>query len=442
MTRPLPARFGALLIMAVLLLAACGGDPSTSPSASASAAPVATATPAPTTALPTASAAPSATPISSEAAAAVYEAIEEQVVAIRGLKAVDVERATIDGAKLQEMNATSFDKDNPAKLVEGNDRLLKALGLIGADQSLRQLFLDLIDSQVAGFYRPDAKTLYVVSRTRAINGADKITFAHEYDHALQDANFPGVFAAQKDLLDQTDEAMARSAVYEGDATILMTQWAIPNMSPAELQDYVAAGSDPTSTAVLARTPQFLVDGLLFPYTSGTSLLTPLLSTGGWPAVDAVYATLPRSTEQVMHPEKYSAREEPIAVTIPTKELLGALGDGWSETIQDTFGEYQMASWLRQSRVQAGVAGDAAAGWGGDRLAVLDGPGDTWAVAMRTVWDSTADAAAFETAATDALASAGGPAGVFPGEGGTTRWVVIGSDDATLQAVAGAAGLAG
>ena len=33
------------------------------------------------------------------------------------------------------------------------------------DQSLRQLFLDLIDSQVAGFYKPDDKALYVVSRT-------------------------------------------------------------------------------------------------------------------------------------------------------------------------------------------------------------------------------------------------------------------------------------
>ncbi len=441
MTRHLPARSGALLITAALLLVACGG-PSTTPTASATPAPTSVATPAPSVAVPTASAAPSATPASSDNADAIYDAIEDQVVAIRGLTPVDVERETIDGATLKQMNATSFDKDNPAKLVEGNDRLLKALGLIGADQSLRQLYLDLIDSQVAGFYRPDAKTLYVVSRSGEINGADKITFAHEYDHALQDANFPGVFDAQKDLLDETDQAMARAAIYEGDGTLLMTQWAIPNMSPSELQDYVAAGSDPKAAAVLARTPQFLVDGLLFPYTTGLSFLTPKQSTDGWPGVDAVYADLPRSTEQVMHPEKYTAKEEPVDVTISTKDLLAGLGDGWTETIQDTFGEYQMASWLRQSRVNAGVASDAAAGWGGDRLAVLDGPGDAWALVLRTAWDTPADATAFEAAAAQALASAGGPGGVFPGEGGTTRWVVIGNDDATLQSVAGAAGLAG
>ena len=162
---------------------------------------------------------------------AIYDAIEDQVVALRELDPTDVARETIDGETLKDMNATSFAEDNPPEYVAANDRLLKALGLLTEDQSLETLYLDLIDSQVAGFYRPDEKTLYVVSRSGAINGADKVTFAHEYDHALQDANFPGVFAAQKDLLDQSDQALARAAVYEGDATLLMSYWAIPEPDP-------------------------------------------------------------------------------------------------------------------------------------------------------------------------------------------------------------------
>ncbi len=82
------------------------------------------------------------------------------------------------------------------------------------------------------------------------------------------------------------------------------------------------------------------------------------------------------------------------------------------------------------------------GWGGDRLAVINGPDGAWALAMHTVWDTKADAAEFETAATTALKKAGGVAQVVPGSGGTTRWVVVGSDDATLTRVAGALGLAG
>ena len=85
---------------------------------------------------------------------------------------------------------------------------------------------------------------------------------------------------------------------------------------------------------------------------------------------------------------------------------------------------------------------AAAGWGGDRLAVMEGPSGSWAVAMQTVWDTAADATEFETAATTALAKAGGPGQVLPGVGGKTRWVLVAGDAATLGHVANVLGLAG
>ncbi len=440
MIRPFPARPFALLLSTTLLVVACGST-TNSPSPSSIASPGATSAPASPSADPAASPPSSATALPSGEADAIYDAIEDQVVALRELDPTDVARETIDGETLKEMNATSFAEDNPAEYVAANDRLLKALGLLTEDQSLETLYLDLIDSQVAGFYRPDEKTLYVVSRSGAINGADKVTFAHEYDHALQDANFPGVFAAQKDLLDQSDQALARAAVYEGDATLLMSYWAIPNLAPEELQDVVAAGSDPESTAVLARTPQVLVDGLLFPYDSGISFVAPIQTAGGWAAVDDVFADLPLSTEQVLHPEKYDTGEVPVEVAIPVDDIEAMDGD-WTVALQDTYGEFQIGSWLRNAGVSPTDASAAAAGWGGDRLAVLEGPDDAWGLVMRTAWDTAADAQAFEEAATQAATTAGGPAGVFPGEGGTTRWFVAGNDDASFEAIAVALGLAG
>ena len=437
MTRPIRGH-AALPLVLLLIVAACGGNSTPSASPSGTAAP--SATTAPSGAAPSS---PVASPSASAAGEdALYDAIEGQVVQIRGLKPVDVARQTIGADELKQINQKDFDEDNPAEYVAANERLYKALGLLAEDQSLRTLFLDLIDSQVAGFYRPDEDKLYVVSRSGAINGADKITFAHEYTHALQDSNFPGVFAEQKELLDQSDQAMARSAIYEGDATILMSLWALAgNLTPAELQDVVAAGSDPEANAILAATPPILRESLLFPYDAGVAFLTPIQAAGNWTGIDAVYDALPESTEQVLHPEKYTAKEAPIKVEIPA-DLATDLGSGWSVALQDTFGEFQMKTWLTQMGVPAADATAAAAGWGGDRLAVLDGPDDSWGVVMRTAWDSEADAAAFETAATTATAKAGGPAGVFPGEGGTTRWVVIGSDDATTGKLTGALGLAG
>jgi hypothetical protein len=430
MIRPFPARSIALLLSTTLLVVACGStttSPSPSPTAPASV-PSATADPAAT---PSAS----ATPMPSVEADAIYDAIEDQVVALRELDPTDVARETIDGETLKEMNATSFAEDNPAEYVAANDRLLKALGLLTEDQSLETLYLDLIDSQVAGFYRPDEKTLYVVSRSGAINGADKVTFAHEYDHALQDANFPGVFDAQKDLLDQSDQALARAAVYEGDATLLMSYWAIPNLTPAELQDVVAAGSDPGSTAVLARTPQVLVDGLLFPYDSGIQFVAPIQTAGGWAAVDDVYADLPLSTEQVLHPKKYDAGEVPVEVTVD--DVVTDLGTSWTEDLQDTFGEFQIGVWLRESGLDDEAAAAASAGWGGDRLTLVSDQDGGWAVVWRTAWDTSTDAREFEAAARQAVADGPNPGTVLVD--GDDITVIYASDEATLDAAAVAAG---
>jgi len=358
----------------------------------------------------------------------VFDVIESQVVALRGLPPVDVARETIDKAALIELSTADFDKDNPADYVAANERLYKALGLMDEDASLKGLFLDLIGSQVAGFYRPDDKNLYVVSRSGTVNGADKITFAHEYDHALQDANFD-IFKDPEALRDQTDQALARAAVYEGDATLLMTLWAFPNLTPAELQEAIAAGSDPESAAILAQTPAILTEGLLFPYNTGVLFVQPIQATGGWAAVDDLYGRLPVSTEQVMHPEKYQAGESPVVVTLPT-DLAATMGEGWSVAFEDTWGEFQTGVWLRASGVAAAEANVAAAGWGGDRLAVLNGPDGAWAVAILSTWDSDAEAAEFLDSAQVAVNGLGSPADVSA-KGDRDVTILIASDDPIL-----------
>lgn len=423
--RTLPARTAAFLSCAALASLVVLGCGSTTPPPTAAPSSVA-----PATAAPSPSAAVSGRPsgVPSPATDAVFLAIESEVVALRGLKPTDVARETIDEAALIELAGADFDKDNPADYVAANERLYKALGLLDESASLKGLFLDLIGSQVAGFYRPDDKKLYVVSRSGTVDGADKITFAHEYDHALQDANFD-VFKDSEALRDQTDHALARAAVYEGDATLLMTQWALPNLSPAELQEVIAAGSDPEANAILMRTPAILTEGLLFPYNTGILFVQPVQAAGGWAAVDELYKRLPVSTEQVMHAAKYQAAETPVAVTLPA-DLATRMGAGWTVAFQDTWGEFQTGVWLRASGVAAATANAAAAGWGGDRLAVLNGPDGAWAVVMESTWDSDADAADFFEGARVALNGLDAPADVSA-KGDRDVTILITSDDAGL-----------
>jgi hypothetical protein len=439
-------RASALVILAAaVLFAACGSsDPSVSPSTSASvtAAPPASpsATASPSQAAPTAS---GGTPAASGEAAtnAIYDAVEAQVQSLRGLAAVrPVPRQLISGDELRTMLTKEFDDETPPAYLAAQERLYKALGLIKPDASLRTLTLDLLSGGVAAFYRDDQGRIYVRSNTGAPGPTERFYFSHEYDHALQDQHF-SVFKDQKGILDQSDRIIARQAVYEGDATLTMTQWAAGNLQAGELLQILGASADPEASAALAQAPAILRAPLEFPYTTGFNFVSAAYGQGQWPAVDSLYGRMPASTEQVLHPEKYAANEAPVSVAMPA-DLAKRLGSGWSVPLQDTFGELQLGIWLQEGGVDQATATAAAAGWGGDRLAVLEGPAGAWAVAMQTAWDTDADATAFETAATTALGKAQGVSRVLPGAGGKTRWVLVADGAGTLQKVAGALGLAG
>jgi hypothetical protein len=420
----------ALLALSIVV-AACGSTtPSASPSVTASAAPSVSPS-------ATASAAPSSTP--SADTDAILDAIERQVADIRGLEStVALDREIIDEARLLQLATEQYDKDSPPAYVAANERIYKALGLIPQDMDLRATTLEMLAAGVAGFYRPDQKKMYVVSRADALTAADKVTYAHEFTHALQDEHFT-VFADQEGILDQSDWFLARQGVYEGDATLLMTYWLQANLTAEEIAE--ATEVDPASQAVIDALPAIMRETLLYPYTTGAFYALSAQMSGGWEAVDAFYTKMPVSTEQILHPEAYTNDERPVEVQLPAN-LANTLGAGWSIPLQDTFGELQMGIWLRESGVDQADADEAAAGWGGDRMAVIEGPDGAWAIAWHTAWDTDADAAAFETAATTAIAKAGGVAQVVPGEGGRNRWVVIADKAATLDTVAGVLGLAG
>jgi hypothetical protein len=169
------------------------------------------------------------------------------------------------------MITEQFDEETPPAYVAAVERLYKALELIPAEADLRDLTLDLLSGGVAGFYRSDQDTLYIVSKTGLPGVNERITFAHEYDHALQDQNTT-VFTDQDGILDQADRILARQAVYEGDATLLMTLWAADNFDLSDFAELLALSNDPEAAALLERMPAILRETLLFPYTAGLTFV--------------------------------------------------------------------------------------------------------------------------------------------------------------------------
>ena len=137
--------------------------------------------------------------------------------------------------------------------------------------------------------------------------------------------------------------------------------------------------------------------LVFPYTQGETFVNRLLElgAGGWSVVDtALRDRPPASTEQVMHPQAYVDADQPRRVRIAPP------GGGWRVLRGGTLGEWTTGKLLARAGGTAWTA--AAAGWGGDRYALL-GRGADRALVVRWVWDTPGDEREFLPALRDWVA---------------------------------------
>jgi hypothetical protein len=386
----------ALIAAIALLAAALAGLPPFTAQGSPS--PLLSPTP---TGPPSASASPtpspsaSPTPLSEAEILARLQAIEQRMTEIRDLPAAaSVTPRLIGSAEATGILVKDFRNDNPPSLLTDENQLYRALGMLRPDEDLGAVFERFLSTQVLGFYRSTDKTLYVISDT-AFGPLQGLTAAHEYTHALQDATFD-LAKVRVSAGDQSDQALARLSLIEGDATLAMSQWAIQDLSPEELSQLLAEAQDPVAQQALAEAPALIRETQTFPYSDGLQFVQRAWLAGGWSNVDRAWEEPPDTTEQILHAEKYDAAEPAVAVKLPAGTATG-LGTGWTEALADTNGELVTRIWLEQGS-GADVAAQAAAGWGGDRIGLYRGPNGAWAVVWVTRWDSATDSVEFERAA--------------------------------------------
>ncbi|MCI0589849.1 MAG: hypothetical protein L0323_23795, partial [Planctomycetes bacterium] len=169
---------------------------------------------------------------------------------------------------------------------------------------------------------------------------------------------------------------------------------------------------------LRRAPPYLQRMLLVPYLQGMTFLqkgiqSPIPSVRP-KDIDRAFRSLPRSAEQILHPEKYwyeGAADEPVVVTLP--DLAPTLGPEWRKVDQSTLGEMFCALLVGEMEEMPSLdpadpeglraaleffskewTNEGAEGWGGDRFAVY--AKDAALVgAWLTVWDTPGDAEEFE-----------------------------------------------
>lgn len=416
-----------VIAIAVLGLRAGGAGIAGGPEPTASTRPSATAVPSlspsaeePTPSVPT-----------DEDMQAILSQIEEQVIAIRGLPAADIGPAEIIGRdELGVLLRRIFDEQYPPDDRERDNVTLRALGLLGPDEDVAELQLELLGDQVLGFYDDIEKRMVVVSDA-GLDVEARITYAHEYTHALQDAAF-GIDALETDAPGEDDRGLARTALIEGDATITMLAWMLQNLSQTDILEYFGSAQVPDTSGI----PSWMVAQLAFPYDAGLNWTTILA--GGDPTqpdfgpIDAAYDDPPDSTEQVIDIDKWDPREEPDPVE--AIDLAGMLGSGWTEIDATPVGQATISIILEHFGVATRDAREASAGWGGDRLVVAQGPDDSFAVTWRLTWDTADDGGEFASAYATVVDSLDFAASVIDLPDGDVLVVHASSDEILAQAI--------
>lgn len=318
--------------------------------------------------------------------------INDQVTALRGLPPKKVvPRSFMNQNQLREYFTKSFEQTYSDANEADDTAALGALdmGGGGASGDYRKQQIEALTKSVLGFYDHETKNLVVVTNRPRMGVRDRVTYAHEFTHSLQDQYYDlnKLFASAKG---NSDHEMAIRALVEGDATVSMSLYAQKYLSALDIANYKLesiADLDPYS--LLSGGGPLIESASYFPYQEGAAFVQGLYAGGGYAEVDQAFANPPRSTEQIIHPEKYINGDEPVALSMPN--LSDALG--WRLVQDDTLGELYIRIYLEHalSFEQAIPAGE---GWGGDHYQVLQNSKKQTALALRTAWDTIGDAQEF------------------------------------------------
>lgn len=251
----------------------------------------------------------------------------------------------------------------PPEVLRATNAFLYLAGVVESDFDYEQSLLNVLGTELAGFYDPKAERMYL--------GADlglseqRATLVHELVHALQDQHY-GLADLTRWLPDASDRLSAVHSLAEGDATSAMLDGVLfgSGRTSLDLPDELVAeqiekmqNADPSVPGIVKRS-------VVAPYVDGLRFVHALRLKGGWGAVDEAWRTPPGSTEQVLHPEKYFAREPAVEVAIAGPGPRGPT----SLLYHDVEGE-QALRLLLEEWLPRKDAALAASGWGGDRLAL-------------------------------------------------------------------------
>ena len=317
--------------------------------------------------------------------------IERDVASIRELPfSSPVEYDVLDRASIRQVVAGKISEQYTDQEIANISTGLSAFGLLPPGFPLKQTYIDLLGEQIGAFYDQHQHKLFMYRDASLENAQNRVILAHELTHALQDQNF-GLLKLPLEIKNNDDQAAAASALVEGDATLVMSQYMARDISWKTLTDTITYSVTQRMDQI-RKAPHYLREMLVFPYIKGQLFCDAIYARGGFQALTDVYKHPPASTAQILHPEKYFAesREDPIPITFPNPVFRGR-----QPLVNNVLGEMSTRLLFEQD-IDPDTAETDAAAWRGDRYIVFD-QGKT--LVWKSIWSSPGAAQAAAAALT-------------------------------------------
>ncbi|HEV3364810.1 MAG TPA: hypothetical protein VG795_11865 [Acidimicrobiia bacterium] len=268
--------------------------------------------------------------------------------------------AVLDGGAFgARLNAVRL---NPAmERARRAEATLGTLGIIEPGVNLAEQVKRLSTGSVTAFY--DVKANELVIREGQLTPFVLTTIVHELVRADYDQHFE---LDRPNLAMPDDETgVAFDSLVEGTASRIKARFisALPDKDKQQVQ----AEQQRLAAQLPKDLPDYVLVQYAFPFGTGPRFADALMSNGGAGRVNGAFQNPPRTTEQIIHPDKFFAGEGP-------KPLADPAADG-AVVRSGSLGQLMLTLMLAQV-LESGDAESAADGWGADRYVVWQNGGQT------------------------------------------------------------------
>lgn len=299
--------------------------------------------------------------------------ILEAVIRVRGLK-------TIREVPIRRLADAEFDAAfRVANGIGGDDNKPKSA-------TMDSRFFD-------GFYEYASRSICVREHPVFKQADPRIVLAHELTHALQHQHFD-TDKLKEAASKSRDEQLALKALLEGDAqlTAIGAIAALDGVPPQRAMITTSAlrASDDAAVVVGDDVAKLSYDErtrLVFPYEDGERFVGTVYRAGGFDLVNRLYATPPKTTAFIAHPDVYLAGV-PIR---PVPPLLFPKEAALTQVQGSRMGEVGLRELLVHMGSQHDGAEKLAASWRGDWLGLGKRPDGQAAVSGAVVFSNEEDA---------------------------------------------------